>query len=95
MRLLRILDIEPDRSFEFMRGKGCDKCFHSGYSGRTGVFEVMKLDERLREGIVKNVPVAALKEMAISQGMNTLKASGIKKIKRGETTVEETLRVIL
>ncbi len=92
-RLLRILDIEPDQPF--MRGKGCDKCFHSGYSGRTGIFEVMKLDERLRECIVKNVPVAELKETAIFQGMNTLKASGIKKIKHGETTVEETLRVIL
>jgi len=94
-RLLRILEIEPDRTFDFIRGKGCDKCFHSGYAGRTGIFEVLKIDECLREHIVKNIPVAALKDVAISQGMNTLKASGIKKIKRGETTVEETLRVIL
>ncbi len=95
VRLLRVLDIEPDRTFEFTHGKGCDKCFHSGYSGRTGIFEVMKIDERLREHVVKNAPVADLKNAAIFQGMNTLKASGIKKIKRGETTVEETLRVIL
>ena len=55
----------------------------------------MKVDEHLRELIVCGVPEAELKEEAISRGMNTLKASGIKKIRRGETTVEETLRVIL
>ena len=94
-RLLRLLDLELDAKTEYYRGKGCDQCFHSGYAGRTGIFEVMKVDEPLRELIVQKAPIAQIKETAIAQGMNTLKASGIRKIQRGETTVEETLRVIL
>jgi type IV pilus assembly protein PilB len=55
----------------------------------------MKVDDHLRDLIIKNTPESVLKKKAIEQGMNTLKASGVKKILRGETTVEETLRVIL
>ncbi len=94
-RLLKLLQLEQDAAMEFTHGNGCEKCFHSGYFGRTGIFEVMNVNEALREQIVKQIPEAALKEQAIFQGMHTLKTSGIQKIKRGETTVEETLRVIL
>ena len=55
----------------------------------------MKVDDHLRELIARSTPEAILKKEAINQGMNTLKSSGVKKILRGETTVEETLRVIL
>ena len=94
-RLLRLLGLHQKSEIEYYRGKGCDRCFHSGYAGRTGIFEVMKVDESLRELIVQKASIAQIKERAIEQGMNTLKASGIRKIQRGETTVEETLRVIL
>ena len=95
-RLLNLLNLEEEAAYtQFYHGKGCDRCFHTGYLGRTGVFEVMKVDEPLRELIVRNEPEAKLKAEAIARGMNTLKASGIKKIIRGETTVEETLRIIL
>ncbi len=95
-RLLRALKLEEEEAYKhFYHGKGCDKCFHTGYAGRTGVFEVLKIDERLRELIVHGVSEAELKKEAIARGMNTLKISGVKKIIRGETTVEETLRVIL
>ncbi|PID55916.1 type II secretion system protein GspE [candidate division KSB3 bacterium] len=94
-RLLRILGLEHDSGIDYYQGKGCDNCFHSGYSGRTGVFEVMKVDESLRGLIVQNAPIAQIKNMAIAQGMHTLRASGIRKIQQGDTTVEETLRVIL
>jgi type II secretory ATPase GspE/PulE/Tfp pilus assembly ATPase PilB-like protein len=91
-----VLEIgEEESAGEFYHGKGCDKCFHTGYSGRIGVFEVMKVDEHLRDLITKGTPEADLKKEAITQGMNTLKASAIKKIVRGETSVEETLRLIL
>ncbi len=95
-RLLRLLKLEEEEAYKhFYHGKGCDKCFHTGYSGRTGIFEVMKVDEHLREFIARRVPEAQLKEEAVAQGMNTLKSGGVKKILRGETTVEETLRIIL
>ncbi|MCP4395961.1 MAG: Flp pilus assembly complex ATPase component [bacterium] len=94
-RLLRLLSVPQDAEIEYRRGKGCDQCFHSGYAGRTGIFEVMKVDEPLRELIVQKASIAQIKKTAIAQGMNTLKANGIQKIQQGETTVEETLRVIL
>lgn len=95
-RLLRFLNLEKEAEYtQFYHGKGCEQCFHSGYLGRTGVFEVMKVEEHLRELIVGQVSEAELKQEAIKRGMNTLRASGIKKIIRGETTLEETLRVIL
>jgi type IV pilus assembly protein PilB len=94
-RLVKLLDLEADDEPQFYHGRGCHKCFHTGYAGRIGIFEVMKVDEHLREFITQGTPEAVLKSVAIEQGMNTLKTSGIKKILRGETTVEETLRVIL
>jgi len=93
-RQLSVLNLEEKETL-FYHGRGCDRCFHTGYSGRIGVFEVMKVDEHLRELITRNIPESGLKKEAVKQGMNTLKLSGIKKILRGETTVEETLRVIL
>jgi general secretion pathway protein E len=95
-RLLQLLQLEKEAEHtQFYHGKGCEQCFHSGYLGRIGIFEVMKVDEHIRELIIRQTPEAKLKEEAIMRGMNTLKASGIKKIIRGETTLEETLRVIL
>jgi type II secretory ATPase GspE/PulE/Tfp pilus assembly ATPase PilB-like protein len=95
-RLLNVLNLEEnDQETLFYHGRGCDRCFHTGYSGRIGVFEVMRVDEHLRELITRNIPEAELKKEAVNRGMNTLKTSGVKKILRGETSVEETLRVIL
>lgn len=94
-RQLKVLGLENENTLQFFHGRGCERCFHSGYSGRIGVFEVMPVDEHLRELIANNSPEAVVKKKAIHKGMNTLKTSGVKKILRGETTVEETLRVIL
>lgn len=94
-RLLNLLELTPDKNVHFFHGRGCERCFHSGYAGRVGVFEVLKVNDALREMIVKGMSEAAVKKEAIRLGMNTLRTSGIKKILRGETTVEETVRVIL
>lgn len=95
-RQLTILELsDKERKTPFYQGRGCDRCFHTGYAGRIGVFEVMKVDARLRELIANGSSEAVLKKEAINQGMHTLKVSGVKKILRGETTVEEMLRVIL
>ena len=95
LRQLRVLGLEHEKKTQFFHGKGCDHCFHSGYSGRIGVFEVMRVDEQIRELIAGNSAEAVVKKEALKQGMNTLRTSGVKKILRGETTVEEMLRVIL
>jgi type II secretory ATPase GspE/PulE/Tfp pilus assembly ATPase PilB-like protein len=90
-----VLGLETEKASQFFHGKGCDRCFHTGYSGRIGVFEVMQVNERVRELIANNHPEAAVKKEVLDQGMNTLRESGVKKVLRGETTVEEILRVIL
>ncbi len=94
-QLLRLLNLVHDSHIEYYHGKGCDTCFHSGYSGRTGIFEIMTITDDLRELVAHNASESQIKDTAIRQGMSTLKMSGIRKIQRGETTIEETLRVIL
>ncbi len=73
-------------------GKGCSACNNTGYSGREGLYEVMKITPEIRELILKNAPTHVLKEKAIEQGMVTLREAGIKKLFAGKTTIQEVLR---
>ncbi|MFH0828056.1 MAG: ATPase, T2SS/T4P/T4SS family [Candidatus Omnitrophota bacterium] len=75
------------------RGKGCESCRSTGYQGRTGIFELMVINDQIRELILKKVPSHQIKQQAVAQGMKTLRDAGWDKIKRGITTVEEVLRV--
>ena len=74
-------------------GKGCDNCAHTGYRGRTGVFELITVDDRIRKLIVSKSDVNEIREAARQNGMKTLYEDGIEKIKAGTTTVSELLRV--
>ena len=74
------------------RGRGCDACNHTGYKGRVGLFEVMEIGDGLRDLILRGGTSAQLKQMAIRDGMSTLRASGLQKIRDGVTTLEEILR---
>ena len=74
------------------RGRGCDACNHTGYKGRVGLFEVMEIGDGLRELILRGGTAAQLKQAAIREGMITLRASGLQKIRDGVTTLEEILR---
>ena len=74
------------------RGRGCDACNHTGYKGRVGLFEVMEIGDGLRELILRGGTATQLKRMAIQDGMITLRASGLQKIRDGVTTLEEILR---
>jgi type IV pilus assembly protein PilB len=89
-----LLELSPKDKTKLYKGTGCDKCFRTGYHGRTGVFEVMQIDEELKDLIVHEAPEARIREAAIQKGMDTLKMSGIQKVLDGTTTVEETLRVM-
>ncbi|MBI3296423.1 MAG: type IV-A pilus assembly ATPase PilB [Deltaproteobacteria bacterium] len=77
--------------FTPMRGRGCDKCGKTGYKGRRGIYEVMYFNERLRNLIVKGANADDLKAAAVEEGMITLRRSGIMKMYRGDTTLEEVL----
>lgn len=75
------------------RGKGCDRCGNSGYSGRTGVFETLVMSERLGRMTLEHRPSSELNQQAVEEGMATLLQDGFLKVLDGITTVEEVLRV--
>ena len=74
------------------KGRGCPECNNSGYRGRIALYEVMPLHDELREMILEGASADELKKTAIRLGMQTLRMSGLTKIKKGVTTVEEILR---
>ncbi len=83
------------RSFDgsFYRGKGCGACLHTGYRGRTGIYELLVIDDSIRNLIMSGADSNAIKRQAIQQGMLTLLQDGASKVATGVTTVDEVLRV--
>jgi len=79
---------------EFQRAKGCPECRGYGFRGRTALFELLEVDDRMRELIARGATTAELREAAIQSGMTTLLADGLTKATQGITTVEEVLRVL-
>ncbi|MGA2586614.1 MAG: type IV-A pilus assembly ATPase PilB [Candidatus Aminicenantales bacterium] len=79
-------------SISVLQARGCDACNHSGYKGRTGLFEVMEVSPEIRDLILARAQAREIKKKAIEQGMTTLRRSGLVKIKAGITTIEEVLR---
>lgn len=88
------LDLKPedvgDRTFYY--GTGCDYCNNTGYRGRMGIFEIMALDDDIREAIMKRASTGVLREMALRKGMRTLRVAGVQAIYDGQTTIEEIVR---
>ncbi|MGB0768165.1 MAG: GspE/PulE family protein [Phycisphaeraceae bacterium] len=74
-------------------GKGCDKCRNTGYAGRVGLYEMLLLNDQLRDRIAGNPNVTEFRRMCIEGGMVTLRQDGFQKVARGLTTVDEVLRV--
>lgn len=79
---------------DFYRGKGCEECGKSGYKGRAGIFEVLEVNDKIRELIAKKVPVEEIHKAALKEGMVSMLADGLDKIAAGITTIEEVLRVV-
>src|SRR6266699_3293384 len=75
-----------------MKGAGCDKCNTTGYKGRVGLYEVMEIGEELRELILVGASGLELRRKAVDEGMLTLRASGLRKVKEGMTSIEEVVR---
>ena len=73
--------------------KGCDKCRQTGYSGRVGIYEMLCVDDQLRDIISRNPNVAEFRRLCIERGMVTLRDDGIRKVAKGVTTMQEVLRV--
>ena len=79
-----------DRKFYY--GAGCEECNDSGYRGRTGLFEMIKVTDNFREMINSGAATLVLRQNAIEQGMRTLREDGLRSIFDGECTVEEVLK---
>ena len=75
-----------------MKGAGCDRCNQTGYKGRVGLYEVMEIADELRELILVGASSLELRRKAVDEGMLTLRASGLRKVKDGMTTIEEVVR---
>ncbi len=77
----------------FYEGKGCDECKHTGYKGRTAIYEILVADSEIRNLIMAKQSADRIKEKAVKRGMRTLRQDGWEKIKMGITTLAEVLRV--
>ena len=92
--LLKLLPPELLASTQLVRGAGCTQCAGTGFLGRTAVTELLVPDEVFRDAVLQKVPTRALQEVAIKQGMRTMWQDGLKRILKGQSTIEEILRVI-
>jgi type IV pilus assembly protein PilB len=77
---------------QFFCGKGCDACNNTGYKGRKGIYELLRITDPVRELINERAPTVTLKQKAVELGMVTLRQDGLRSIFAGDTTVEEVLR---
>jgi type II secretory ATPase GspE/PulE/Tfp pilus assembly ATPase PilB-like protein len=75
------------------KGKGCDDCRGTGYKGRQGVFELLVVDDEMREMILRREAANRLKKYAIEHGMKTLRDDGWDRVRAGVTSAEEVLRI--
>ena len=88
----RLIGLKPDVDREIYEPVGCDRCDRTGYTGRIGIYEIMKITPALKELITRNASVTELKEAAMREGMHTLKQSAGILVLKGVTSVAEMLR---
>ncbi len=93
-RILKLLGINETPAGGFVHGKGCRYCYGTGFRGREGVFEILKIDPDIQNLILAEKNALEIKKTAVEQGMKTLLDSALLKIYQGKTCVEEVRRVI-
>ncbi len=91
---LKALGLPHDFSGNLFRGKGCEECLGTGYKGRTGVFEILELDEYLKNFIVSTPNAQKIRSEALKRGFRTLRQDALLKVLSGITTVSEFLTVV-
>ncbi len=94
---LRELGLNPEEltGVTFYKGEGCEKCKNTGYKGRTGIYEVMAMTPEIREAINEGATTQEIREIALEQGMITLRDAALRKFINGISTREEVLRVTM
>lgn len=91
--LEQIKDLKIPKDAEFFEGKGCEDCRFTGYRGRTAIYEVLEINESIREMILNRASSQQIKQKATAQGMRTLRQDGLQKAFAGLTTFTEVVRV--
>ena len=99
---IKVADLAPlalgkqlESEMELKMGKGCQQCRNTGYLGRSGIFEVLPMSEKLRNLTNRKGSLAELQKVALREGMQTLQQSAVDKMLRGVTTFEEVIRVAM
>ncbi len=91
-----LLELGPDaeiaRGRPFWFGKGCARCHHTGYRGRTGIFEILHVGEEIRAAILRGASTGDIRAAATRAGMRSLRDVGVQAMLAGKTTIEEVLR---
>jgi type II secretory ATPase GspE/PulE/Tfp pilus assembly ATPase PilB-like protein len=83
---------EKMEDMKFYNGVGCSECNGSGYKGRTGLYELLIVDDRIRDLVIKRDSITSIRNAACQAGMKTLRENGLKKVMDGITSIEEVLR---
>ncbi len=91
--LIEMLGVQGIDASKVMEGAGCEKCRKTGYSGRVGIYEMLVVDDFLRDIIARSPNVTEFRRTCCDRGMVTLRQDGFAKVKQGRTTVSEVLRV--
>ncbi|RKY08600.1 MAG: type II secretion system protein GspE [Planctomycetota bacterium] len=93
-KILHSLGVNQRPDGGFVHGKGCNWCFNTGFQGRDGVFELLTVDDDIRDAIMDDKGAMEIKKMAVAKGMKTLLDAAKSKVRQGLTTAEEVRRVI-
>ena len=91
---LRLIPQEMLETAELRRGVGCKHCIETGFGGRTAITELLVANEAFREAVLQKLPTRTLQKVATDQGMRSLWEMGLQRVVRGETPLEEILRVV-
>jgi len=87
------IGIPPDS--KVYRPVGCDACRGTGYKGRSGIYEIMPINEKIRQLVIDGAPAATVRQAAIASGMRTLREAGIRKVLEGTTSLEEVMQATI
>ena len=90
----KFLSVEKLKEIRLYKGKGCENCNNSSYSGRIGIFEILEVKDNIKELILSSADASKIKKQAIENGMTTMFEDGFSKAISGQTTIKEVLRVI-
>ncbi len=95
LKALKHLNIPSNADYKYMKGIGCDQCHGKGYLGRIGVFELLTLNQRIRDALQQKVSTSNLMAIAAEEGLRSLRADGLEKVRTGQVDIEELARVLI